>query len=55
MSFQCFYDESLFEDMEEGLKTEKLTQKESLNLQKCRSYLMSLCVKLFNIFIKKNI
>lgn len=56
MSFQCFYDESLFEeDMEEGLKTEKPPKKESLNLQKCRSYLLSFGVKLFNIFKKKNI
>ena len=55
MSFKCFYDESLFEEnLEEGLKTEKLPQKEALNPQKWSSYLIRIGVKLFNIFKKKN-
>ena len=55
ISFKCFYDESFFEEnLEEGLKTEKIAQKQALNPQKWTSYLIRIGVKLFNIFKKKN-
>lgn len=55
MSFHCFYDESLFEDeTEKDIMIEKTSQKEPKIPQKWTSYLMSMIVKLFNIFNKKN-
>lgn len=56
ISFHCFYDENFFQQEQDSKsEPEKITSEKPLKTQKGISLFVSFCVKLFNIFNKKNI
>lgn len=55
ISFHCFHDESFFEEeVYAESESEKIVTEEASTPQNRRSIFINSCVKLFNIFIKKN-